>query len=118
MMPDAFHNGRPDPSKPWMLVSYSTLRLEHGNIDQSNYLGAGIVYENRNQAGDEDSQERITLNNDGVTVVSKAISDDPLITLGYDGSVTATEFIGDGSKLTGLPTPDMDEYARLDGSGT
>ena len=36
--------------------------------------------------------------------------------LASDSIVTAKEFIGDGSKLTGLPDPNSDEYARLDGA--
>lgn len=34
----------------------------------------------------------------------------------WDGTLSAIDFEGDGSKLTNLPAPDLTDYARLDGA--
>ena len=64
----------------------------------------GLEISNSNE--DNSERQALEFKNDG------------LIVDGTDITVTDGYFIGDGSKLTGLPTPEMSEYARLDAENT
>ena len=69
----------------------------------------------------EQVQGSFLIEDDGTVKIGPNPYNSPKVTIDMDGSVTATEFIGDGSKLTNLPTGgggnvNLDEYARLDGA--
>lgn len=55
-----------------------------------------------------------TGNSQGIDIGPQGLDVNGKFKVDFEGSVEATEFIGDGSKLTNLPTPDVDAYTKVE----